>query len=79
MYKIRKKNEGVSITFELRGISAEDVSNIWKVFEPCVIISSTEETGTCFYSFKGICAEIRKTKKGNYTVWFGKEDKDVQA
>jgi hypothetical protein len=77
MYKIRKKNEGVSITFELRGISPEDVRDIWEVLEPCVIIATTGETGTCFYSFKGICAEVRKTKKGNYTVWFGKEDKDV--
>jgi len=77
MYKIRKKNEGVSITFELRGISPEDIRDIWTDLDPYVLISLAEATGTCFFSFNGICAEVRKTKKGNYTVWFGQEDKDV--
>lgn len=75
MIRIGKKNEGISITFELRGVEPEIVDDVWHDLRPYNIIFSTKETGTCLLTYGDIAAEVRKTKKGNYTVWFGKESK----
>jgi len=75
MIRIGKKNEGISITFELRGVEPELVDDVWRGLRPYDIISYTEKTGHCLLEYEDIAIEVRRTKKGNYTVWFGKESK----
>lgn len=74
MIRIGRKKEGITITFELRGVEPELADDVWYKLRPFNIINSAEETGHCLCSLDGIAVEIRKTKKGNYVIWFGKEE-----
>ncbi|MBQ1394034.1 MAG: hypothetical protein IIY81_11000 [Lachnospiraceae bacterium] len=75
MIRIGRKKEGITLTFELRGIEPELVDDVWYKLRPFNIINSAEETGSCLCCLDDIAVEIRRTKKGNYTIWFGREDK----
>lgn len=74
MIRIGKKKDGITFTFELRGVEPELADDVWHKLRPFNIINSAEETGHCLCCLDDIAVEVRKTKSGNYTVWFGKEE-----
>jgi hypothetical protein len=76
MIRIGKKNEGISITFELRGIDKYMANSIWLRLHPIDIKRATEETGHNLFVWKdGLACEIKRTEKNNYVVWCGREIK----
>ena len=70
--RIKKKEEGITITFQTRGIDKDKAHHIWNRLDPLTLEAATQLTGHNLYVWKdGLVAEIRKTNKNNYVVWCG--------
>ena len=68
------KKTGYTISFQTRGLTDEESSNVWQRLSPKKIKEYTEETGHNLLVWgDGLVAEIRRNSKGNITVWCGKE------
>ena len=72
--RIKPMQTGYTISFQTRGLSEEEVSDIWQRLSPKKLKEYTEETGhnLCVWC-DGLVAEVRRNDKGNITVWCGKE------
>lgn len=73
MFNFRKKDDGMTIEFQLRGCSLDKVEKMWSALSPKKIMEDLEETGTCSLTSNVLemVANIKKTKSGNVVVAFG--------
>lgn len=73
MFNFRKKDDGMTIEFQLRGCSLDKVEKMWSALSPKKIMEDLQETGTCSLTSNVLemVANIKKTKSGNVVVAFG--------
>lgn len=75
--RIKRKEEGITITFQTRGVEKDKVNHIWNRLDPSTLEAATQLTGHNLYVWNdGLVAEIKKTKNNNYTVWCGETIND---
>lgn len=73
MFNFRKRNDSITIEFQLRGCSLDKVEIMWSDLSPKKIMEDLKETGTCSLTSNVLemVANIHKTKSGKVIVVFG--------
>lgn len=72
--RIKPIQTGYTISFQTRGLSEEEVSDIWQRLSPKKLKEYTEMTGHNILVWRdGLVAEVRCGRGDNITVWCGKE------
>lgn len=71
---IEPQRKGYTISFQTRGLTDEEASNIWLRLHPLDLKSLTKDTGHNLLVWgDGLVAEIMCGRGDNISVWCGKE------
>lgn len=72
--RIKPMQTGYTISFQTRGLTDEESSNIWQRLSPKKIKEHTEETGHSLCVWRdGLVAWVEKRKGKNIVIHCGKE------